>query len=145
MKNRSGFTLVELLIVVAIIGVLVALLAGGIRRTLESSKKRGRSTEVQALQTAVMTYWHDVGKPPISLTKGTYVYKFKDNNNEVFEKLITASKNAMGKTYLDKNQLRTKKNGQIMRLEKDSESLVDYKGNFYQVTIELDGKTVKVE
>ena len=144
-KAVGGFTLIELLIVIAIIGVLVGLLAGGIKASVESAKKRNRSTEVRALETAVMTYWHDTGKLPVTLKKDTYKASYSDDNNEVFAKLIDPSKNELGKAYLDINQLRTAKDGRVRRLERPSEPLADYKGAYYKVTIDLKKKTVTVE
>ena len=147
MKNRSGFTLIELLIVIAIMGVLVGLLTGGIRKSMDNAKKRNRSTEVQTLETAIMTYWHDTGKPPVTIKKGTYKYVFSDDNNDVFERLINSShaQNPLGKAYLDLNQLRTAKDGKVRPMEKASQPIADYNGKFYKVTIDLEVKTAKVE
>ena len=145
-KAAGGFTLIELLIVIAIIGVLVSLLAGGIKASAENAKKRQRATELETLESAIMTYWHDTGKPPISPKTGQYTYTFQSNNNEVFAKLINEKSNALGKKYLDINQLRTAdENKHVHRMEKSTEPLADYKGTFYKVTINLKNKTAKVE
>ena len=145
-KAAGGFTLIELLIVIAIIGVLVSLLAGGIKASAENAKKRQRATELETLESAIMTYWHDTGKPPISPKTGQYTYTFQSNNNEVFAKLINEKSNALGKKYLDINQLRTAdENKHVHRMEKSTEPIADYKGTFYKVTINLKNKTAKVE
>ena len=147
-SRRSAFTLIELLVVIAIIGVLVGLLAGGIKASAESAKKRERSTELKSLESAIMTYWHDTGKPPITPTSGKYTYTFKEDNHDIFEILVNPDnkKNPQKKRYLDMNQLRTAdSSGQIRRMEKVTESIADPYGKFYKVTINLKNKTATVE
>ncbi len=152
-SRRSGFTLIELLIVVAVMSMLLALLGGGIRKSMDNAKKRQRSTEIQTLETAIMTYWHDCGKPPISTKKGTYSYTFDNSsgakeNKNVFQRLIDASHadNQMGKAYLDLNQLRTAdSSGHIRPMTKASESIADPYGKFYKVTIDMETKTATVK
>jgi len=143
---RSGFTLIELLIVIAIIGILVTLLGGGIKASLKSAKARNREAEVESLASAIMTYWHDTGKPPITPDSGKYTYEFKANNNEVFAKLIDENKNPLGKAYIDIHQLRTADADHHIRpMKTATEPIADYNGNFYKVTINLKNKTAKVE
>jgi prepilin-type N-terminal cleavage/methylation domain-containing protein len=144
-RKANGFTLIELMIVVAILSVLLTLLAGGIKKSVDNAKKRGRATEVQALQSAIMTYWHDTGKFPITTAKGKYTYTFTDDNNVVFSKLLDESQNDLKKKYLDINQMRTKDNGRIQPMKRASEPLVDYNGNYYKVTIDLTTKTATVQ
>lgn len=144
-RKRGAFTLIELMIVVAILSVLLTLLAGGIKKSIDNAKKRNRSTEVQTLETAIMTYWHDTGKPPITTKKGIYSYTFTENNNDVFNRLIDPAKNDLEKKYLDINQMRTKENNRIRPMKRATEPLVDYKGEYYKVTINLENKTAKVQ
>lgn len=145
MKNRSAFTLIELLVVIAVIGVLLALLGGGIRKSMDNAKRRGRETEAQGLTAAIENYHADNGKYPISIKDGTYVYTFKEDNNEVFSKLLDPSKNPQGKRYLEMGRFRTAKNGRVESLQSSNDPLADYKGNFYKVTIDLKTKTTKVQ
>ena len=145
--RRSAFTLIELLIVVALMAMLMTLLGGGIRKSMDNAKKRQRSTELQTLETAILTYWHDTGKPPITTKKGVYAYSYTDDNNTVFNRLLDANhkENQMGKAYLDINQLRTAAEGHVRPMRRPSESIADPYGNFYKVTIDLETKNAKVQ
>ncbi len=147
-SSRSAFTLIELLIVVALMAMLMTLLGGGIRKSMDNAKKRQRSTELQTLETAIMTYWHDTGKPPITTSSGKYSYSYTDDNNTVFARLLDANHkdNQMGKAYLDINQLRTSDGeGHVHPMRRANEAIADPYGNFYKVTIDMETKNAKVQ
>lgn len=59
MKKNSAFTLVELLIVVAIIGILMGLLAPAILKSTKAAGNRSRLVEMETLETAFLEYYHD--------------------------------------------------------------------------------------
>jgi prepilin-type N-terminal cleavage/methylation domain-containing protein len=59
MKKENGFTLVELLIVVGIIGVLMGLLAPAILKASKTAVDKGHIVEMEALETAFTEYHHD--------------------------------------------------------------------------------------
>ena len=77
MKNRtekirlitddSGFTLIEILIVVVIIGLLASLVAPNLFKNLGKSKKKIAAAQIEMLASAVQTYMLDVGSCPESL------------------------------------------------------------------------------
>ncbi len=148
--SRSGFTLIELLVVVAVMAMLMALLGGGIRRSIENGRKRQRATDIQTLQSAIMTYWHDTGVPPVQTKRGQFVYEYGPNkpsdNSVVFRRLINASdvNNPLKKAYLDINQLRTAVNGHIRPMKSPTESVADPFGQFYTVKINLQTKEATV-
>ena len=75
-QGRAAFTLIELLVVITIMAMLLALLGGGIRKSIDNARKRRAATEREAVRTAILNFWHDEGKPPIKTKKGihTYIY-----------------------------------------------------------------------
>lgn len=83
-RRRSAFTLIELLIVIAIMASLLALLGGGIRKSIASAQRRQATTARDAVRTAILNFWHDIGKPPIKFKNGdedyyTFVYDWTSN------------------------------------------------------------------
>lgn len=59
MKKANGFTLVELLIVVAIIGVLMGLLAPAILKSSKTAVDKKHHVEMETLESAITEYHHD--------------------------------------------------------------------------------------
>lgn len=105
---RSGFTLVEMLIVVGVLGVLISLLAPAILKNVKVAQDKGRANERAVLEAAILEYWHDQNKWPIK--KGekpkksdNYKLTYVDKNFEVFNKLIDADFGGSKKikTYID--------------------------------------------
>lgn len=64
---KRGFTLVELLVVVAILGILATGAVVYVPRFLESGNKGAAEKDVQALKTAVTQYYTDKRKYPENL------------------------------------------------------------------------------
>jgi len=62
--RRKGFTLVELMVVVAIIAVLVGLLMPAVLRARESARENKARTEIYELQRAWTIYYQHYGKLP---------------------------------------------------------------------------------
>ena len=58
-SNRSGFTLVELLVVIGIIGLLASLMVPIAGRAASGSKKRKAQMEANSLKVSVQQYYQD--------------------------------------------------------------------------------------
>ncbi|MCA9157924.1 MAG: prepilin-type N-terminal cleavage/methylation domain-containing protein, partial [Planctomycetales bacterium] len=69
--RRSGFTLVEVLVVIAIIGVLVALIVPAVNMAYRTVQQRAIALECQALAQAVEAYRSKYDDyPPDGLVEG---------------------------------------------------------------------------
>ena len=73
-NSRAGFTLVEILLVVAILGILAGVAVVSLKGRTKSASIGATRTSIQAIQTAIDTYEVDNGVYPQSLqnllTKG---------------------------------------------------------------------------
>jgi general secretion pathway protein G len=63
-RSQAGATLIEMLVVVAIIGLFVALVAPGLWRKVDSAKITAAKTQIANFQTALGTYKLDTGTFP---------------------------------------------------------------------------------
>lgn len=96
MKNKSGFTLVELLAVIAILGIVVVLATRSIVSSLKDSKKQAFLTSVTSLVENIKPenylynkdfcmYNYDRDKKnQTELIKKMYVLAHKDGNNIIY-------------------------------------------------------------
>ncbi len=69
-SNRQGFTLIEIVIAVAIVAIFAAALSPMVFRHLEDAKVGKAQNETEVIANAVMTYYKDVGKWPITNVDG---------------------------------------------------------------------------
>ena len=74
--KRSGFTLVEMLIVVGVLAMLLGLLAPAILKNIKIAEKKKRINERAVLQAGIVEFWHDQNKWPIK--SGDTPKKFSD-------------------------------------------------------------------
>ncbi len=68
--NRSGFTLIEIVIAVAIVAIFAAALSPMVFRHLEDSKITKAQSETETIATAVLGYYKDTGKWPMTNANG---------------------------------------------------------------------------
>src|SRR5262245_13326323 len=92
-RRRSGFTLVELLVVISIIAVLLALLVPAIQKAREAANRASCQNNLKNMGIALMNYQHsNRAFPPGAKTTpalhswGTFLLPFLDN--EALEKTI---------------------------------------------------------
>lgn len=109
-KNNKGFTLVELVVVVAILAILVGLLAPQYTKYVERAKQ---SADANALENMVRAVELEATDPVTKLVPGTYVIKMDkigavtvtDNsyptNKDSKAAIETAIKNALGDEALN--------------------------------------------
>lgn len=64
--RRPGFTLFEMIIVVAILGLLVALVAPRLTGNLEKSKITATKTQIANLSTSIEQFYLEIGRYPSS-------------------------------------------------------------------------------
>ncbi len=66
LKSPRGFTMIELLVVVAIIGVLMSLLFPAVQGALDSAKKAQAKNDAMQIATAIVAYDTEYGRLPNS-------------------------------------------------------------------------------
>ncbi len=67
---KKGFTLVELLVVIALIGVLSTLLLANFNAARERSRDAARKSDIRSIETALRLFYNDYGYYPESDTNG---------------------------------------------------------------------------
>jgi prepilin-type N-terminal cleavage/methylation domain-containing protein len=84
-RRRAGFTLVEVMIVVAIISLLAALSIPSLKRARERAQAVALAVEFRAIRDSVDMYWAEHNKPTGLIAK--YGYQgFPDGMNQYFPK-----------------------------------------------------------
>lgn len=66
LQRPKGFTLVELLVVMAIIGILAALVVGNFRTTQLKARDAQRKSDLKQLAASLELYFNDYGRYPAS-------------------------------------------------------------------------------
>lgn len=84
-RKRSGFTLVEVLIVIAIIGVLVGLLIPAVNMARRSIQQSAIVMEVQALANAIEQYKNKYGDYP---PDGSNLNTFRRHFSKIFPNMV---------------------------------------------------------
>ena len=131
--GRSGFTLVEMLIVVGVLAMLLGLLAPAILKNVKIAQNKKNVNERAVLQAAIVEFWHDQKKWPIKSgdkpkKASDYKLGYTNNNYEVFNQLIKADFGGQEKikNYIDPTRHITSVGEAAVSLE---EAVIDASGN----------------
>lgn len=81
MKNSKGFTLMEMLIVVAIIAILVAIMIPSVTSALEKSRESADAANIRAAYAEVMTAAL-TGETTNLTTTGAYTVQYKNTEGQ---------------------------------------------------------------
>lgn len=65
MRNKKGFTLIEMVVVLAVIAILAAILAPTLTRYIESARVHRAESDCKVIASAIATFNADVGEWPI--------------------------------------------------------------------------------
>jgi len=93
-SSQTGFTLVELLVVISIVGMLAGLMSVAIPRAMESGKKAKAKGELNAIVAAVKAYQQEYGRWPGSAT-ATGDTTFQDANSKSLLSALSGTGNAL--------------------------------------------------
>ncbi len=91
-KRKGGFTLVELIVVIAILGILSGIGLTSFRTSQMKSRDAKRKSDLEQVQRALEMYYNDVGAYPNSTAQGgtigsfSWGVEFKDAKNTVYMK-----------------------------------------------------------
>lgn len=118
--RRGGFTMVELMLVIAVIAIVATLVTGAAMKALKTSRERRVETTIAGLQMALGNYRARENKWPEALTSktsssGGTVWFHGIQNAEVFKDLIKGGDDGTTR-YLDGAALLVTVNGQRMSL-----------------------------
>jgi len=97
--NNKAFTLIELLAVLAIIGVLAGLLVVGTAEARKNARIAKAQAEVKELAKAWKAYWMVYGKWPASCSGG--LYPMTKDRMEILAGKVDATDNPRGLNFME--------------------------------------------
>jgi type IV pilus assembly protein PilA len=89
MKTKKSFTLVELMVVIAIIGILAAVVVVNMNNIRAKARDAERVSSMSTITSALQAYYADNHKYPLQITgAGDIVGQFPESGTEVYPHLI---------------------------------------------------------
>lgn len=124
---KRGFTIVEILVVVAILGILLGIVSTAVTGSVKNGRKRRAEAMCSMLNQAIATYYQQEGKWPSTIesrsgnmgNKSKYTFS-GDDADKIFREIVEDSVGNKAKRYLidasalfvaDANKLRNSGNG----------------------------------
>jgi prepilin-type N-terminal cleavage/methylation domain-containing protein len=71
---KRAFTLIELIVVIAIIGVLAAIIAPNAFKAIEKAKTARMVSDLKGLKSAILSFYADTGQWPVYVNSTTYTW-----------------------------------------------------------------------
>ena len=153
--SAAGFTLVEMLVVVAVIAILAAILIPSLGGAQKSARKRKAELECNAIKTAVEQFFSDFKYMPWEegSGKGQFVGSDKWADDAESQKAVMAflrGENKLGKAYLEVSSRDSKasadaadegvfldpwKNPYRIGLDRNLDQQVEYAGKPYKARV----------
>lgn len=150
-----GFTLVEMLVVVAIIAILASILIPSVGAAQKSAKKRKAEVECNAIKTAIESFFSDFKYMPWEegSGKGQFVGADKWAEDAESQKAVMAflrGENKLGKAYLEVSSRDSKasadaddegvfydpwKNPYRIGIDRNLDQQIEYKGKSYKTRV----------
>jgi len=81
-KQNKGFTLVELMVVIAIVGVLASVVIPNVQEYSAKARNASRMADLTSLEVAIITYKDDVGSYPNTFSNWWGEYDYGNHPHE---------------------------------------------------------------
>ena len=100
--RRGGFTLVEMLVVVGIVGLLAAIITPAVMQALASARNAAIKAEIDMLHTALMNYRNEYGSfPPCSVASFTGTDAASKHLLRIFPRVSSVTTQLQCQQYLN--------------------------------------------
>lgn len=70
-KNQKGFTLIELVVVIAILGILAAIAIPRLGSFREKAKEAAEKSDIRIIESAIQMYYAEEGTYPVNINQLT--------------------------------------------------------------------------
>ena len=154
MHAKKGFTLIEILVVMAVLTILTTITIGGARMVQQTARARRFGVTKEVLRTAIARYRAEYNRwPGEDAGSGGEKKKYKDDNYLVIDDLREGGKGNPDRIrFLDETSILTSVDGKVVPLSSASSSgcpavYVTKDGTktaYYEVTIDFELDTVTV-
>lgn len=83
-SSKKGFTLIEVIIVMAIIGILAGLFMGNVFGSLERGRDNKRKQDLRAIAGALELYYNDLGEYPYDIPPDGSSFTHPDDSSVIY-------------------------------------------------------------